>query len=772
MAGGSVFQVGKDVDLYEVAVLLNALAICLLVFEAALHHLEHHLLAHNDKYQHMLKKVYRELMILGLLSFIIKMLTEVGGIDGYSGLMLAFQVADLIIFILAITLVLQAITVLLLLRGYNKRADRAELITTQDLVDVLKSSEGSTSWCGKQPNGELVKKEIVKLRLLRHLFLQRFGLPQLFTFSKYLRRAQANTIVHMIEVEPSMWLLLLGMTWAFSAVVRILEDFEVEVRYELIETLLAFAFDEIYDQVGIFPVIMIPLPLVLNSLFLQKAIFRDYVLICCILRIDASTLGEVVNHFSEIVELRSEFATSLIQCLKERGHSIAELDKALQSHDLRKTGFIDVDKLRSVLANFGFQLTRFRLNSVVKLLFELQGTRTHVHLFMMPALESSASSGDLEQGFRSKRSWENMKKVDGLKDRASTMHNLKYYGEEQKRLYQELPFRHGEHKPLLEEDDEAEPGYTYPLLLSCMVAVINAFQYGYNTAVTGAMNASVVFPGHSDMLWALCVSSFAVGGPIGSIVGGQLSGQLGRKKTMLANSCLFIVSGAVMAFAINIYMLIAGRFLVGIASGTATVIVPLYLGELAPPNLRGALGTTYQVAMVLGILATSILAFGFAGECQGFTRPGWRLMVGFAGLLGILQVVLTPLLIESPRWLLNNGDAKEAEETVRRLRQMDDVFDEIDSISAANSSESGDNQGVGDVLRDRSIRLSLLVAVVLQFAQQLSGINAVMFYASSFLSKAGLENPLVGITLVYIVNVLATIVALMLMDSAGRRPLL
>ncbi|KAG3243004.1 hypothetical protein PI124_g12175 [Phytophthora idaei] len=316
----------------------------------------------------------------------------------------------------------------------------------------------------------------------------------------------------------------------------------------------------------------------------------------------------------------------------------------------------------------------------------------------MPGLTSTASVSALELG-GSKGSWENMKKADGLKDRASTVHDLKYYVEEQKRLYQELPFRvlpgmrrrsfrserefpqlrprsswanlsrlvqkYGERKPLLEEEEE--PGYTYPLLLSCMVAVINAFQYGYNTAVTG---------------------------------------------------------------------------------------------------------TTYQLAMVVGILATDILAFGFAGESQSFTQPGWRLMFGFAGFLGAIQILLTPLLIESPRWLLNSGEEKEAEHTLRRLRQTDDVFDELDSISAVSFSESGDVQGVGQVLRDRNIRLQLMVAVVLQCAQQLSGINAVMFYASSFFLNAGLENPLVGITLVYIVNVLATIVALMLMDSAGRRPLL
>lgn len=414
------------------------------------------------------------------------------------------------------------------------------------------------------------------------------------------------------------------------------------------------------------------------------------------------------------------------------------------------------------------------------------------------------SSGDLEQGANG--SWETRKEAEGLKDRASTMHNLKYYGEEQKRLYQELPFRalagmrrrsfrserdfpqlrprsswanlsrlvkkHGEHEPLISEEEDSEPGYTYPLLFSCLVAVINAFQYGYNTAVTGCVNATVVFPGHSDILWAVCVSAFAVGGPIGSIEGGQLSARIGRKMTMFVNSCLFVVSGGIMAFAVDMYMLIAGRFLAGIASGVATVIVPLYLGELAPPNLRGALGTTYQVAMVLGILGTDILAFGFAGESHGLTQPGWRLMFGFAGILGALQLLLTPLLVESPRWLLSNGHPKAGEAALQRLRQSTDVFDEIDSISSANDNEASDAPGVWDVLCDRGIRLPLVVAVVLQFAQQLSGINAVMFYASSFFQSAGLENPLVGITLVYIVNVLATIVALMLMDSAGRRPLL
>ncbi|KAF4318599.1 hypothetical protein BBO99_00006555 [Phytophthora kernoviae] len=834
MAGGSVFQVGEDVELFRVVLLLSALAVCLLVFETALHHLEHHL-SRYDKYQHMLKKVYRELMILGLLSFIVKMLTE------------------------------------------------------------------------------------------------------LFPFSKYLRRAQANQISHMIEVEPSMWLLLLGIAWGLAVVVQILEDLDVDVRYELIEALMVFSWvhvlfhivvllyfrscvhqllriagysndksilaanlntisqeeatawqveaannaldtmnqvharqeeiehrrkaarhrlfqadmglqllatccrniarlccckrrsesqpsvieraspeikirffsrkawhvvvmflmvlngffvallvqgavysmDEIYDQVGVIPVILIPLPLILNMTVLQQPIFRYFVIICSVLRLDASTLGEVVQHFNEIIELRSEFATSLLQCFKEGGKTVGDLEMAIKKHDTKSRAVRTSSKTE-------FAMPISQVNPVSD-----------------TTISETMELGDL----RMNGSWENVKKADGLKERASTMHNLKFDGEEQKRLYQELPFRvlagmrrrsfrierdypqlkprsswanlsrlvkkHGEHEPLIsEEDEDSEPGYTYPLLLSCLVAVINAFQYGYNTAVTGSVNPDVVFPGHSGMLWATCVSAFAVGGPIGSIGGGQLSAKIGRKRTMLANSCLFVVSGAVMALAIDIYMLIVGRFLVGIASGTATVIVPLYLGELAPPNLRGSLGTTYQVAMVLGILGTDVMAFGFAGESQGFTHPGWRLMFGFAGVLGVLQIVLTPLLAESPRWLLNNGNPKDAEATLRRLRQSKDVLEEIGSIAAANDNESDAIPGVWDVLCDSNIRLPLIVAVVLQCAQQLSGINAVMFYASSFFQNAGLENPLVGITLVYVVNVLATVVALMLMDSVGRRPLL
>ncbi|CAH0491434.1 unnamed protein product [Peronospora farinosa] len=542
MAGGSLFQVGKAVEFWRVLVHLSILAFCLVFFEAALHRVEHQL-SRYDKYQQMLRKAYRELMVLGLLSLGLKLLKEVPGVYADSKTMLAFQVADLTIFILALALILQALIVFLQLRKHNKQADRIELITAQDLVNAIRPPTEThppaaqlkpTKWfCWPSKSIKGVEQDAVERRLLRHLFLRRFGLPQLFPFSKYLRRAQAHQISHMIEVEPSMWVLLLAVAWMlcgfFSALHKM--DIDLPESHELVEVFVVFAWglvvlhvgamiyfrscvrqllraagysddettlvdnlqqiaqaeaaawqseaadsalstmnqvqeeleeiedsrnaarhvllrkdvglqlvatccrnlsqigrvklhklpsgvqpespdihirffsrkawhvvvmfmlilngffiallvqcavydlSDIYEEFGLLPAIIVPLPLVLNTFVFQQRMFRYFVTICSILRVDANTLGEVVNHFSEIVELRSEFASSLLECLKEGNYKVMDLQRELRAYDPRQTGMMDIDKLRAILTAFGFKLTRFRFNSVAKLLFELNGTR-------------------------------------------------------------------------------------------------------------------------------------------------------------------------------------------------------------------------------------------------------------------------------------------------------------------------------------------------------------------------------------------------------------
>ena len=132
--------------------------------------------------------------------------------------------------------------------------------------------------------------------------------------------------------------------------------------------------DEVYENFGALPTILVPLPLVLNALFFQRRIFYDFVIVSSILRIDSHTLSDVIENFSEVVRLRSEFATSLLHQMTQHELTISDLKEELQMHDPTGSGLIEIDDLRSVLAKFGFRLTRFRFNSVVKLLFELEGT--------------------------------------------------------------------------------------------------------------------------------------------------------------------------------------------------------------------------------------------------------------------------------------------------------------------------------------------------------------------------------------------------------------
>ncbi|KAG3189450.1 hypothetical protein PC128_g11772 [Phytophthora cactorum] len=536
MGDESLFQVGETVEFWRVLVHLSVLAFGLVAFGKALHGLELKF-PPSDKYQHMLKKVYRELMTLGLISFGLKILDEIPGFISESKSMLAFEVADLAIFFLTLALILQSTAISLLLRNQNDRAERAELITIQDLMNSVNNSKGSAMagpsffrtlfCCGSSAKRRSVDKELVELRLLRRLFLRRFGLPQLFPFSKYLRRAQATQICHMIEVEPSMWLVLLGVAWTICGVLQLLEalDAAIPERQELVEAFFMIAWillllhimvffylrscvhhllrtatfsygkstlssnlsdiaeeeakawqneeadkaleimsniqehheefeyqrvqrqrkllqqgfyhrtaatmgktseklsesingvvpdspkidirffsykawhvsvilllvlngflitlfvqcalydlDEIYEDFGALATVLVPLPLVLNALFFQRHIFYDFVVISSTLRIDSHTLSDVVENFRETVQLRSEFATSLHQHMTQHELTIEDLQEELKARDATGTGFIEVDDLRSVLGKFGFRLTRYRFNSVVKLLFELQDT--------------------------------------------------------------------------------------------------------------------------------------------------------------------------------------------------------------------------------------------------------------------------------------------------------------------------------------------------------------------------------------------------------------
>eukprot|EP00608_Synchroma_pusillum_P012317 CAMPEP_0198434300 /NCGR_PEP_ID=MMETSP1452-20131203/31850_1 /TAXON_ID=1181717 /ORGANISM="Synchroma pusillum, Strain CCMP3072" /LENGTH=589 /DNA_ID=CAMNT_0044154809 /DNA_START=1 /DNA_END=1770 /DNA_ORIENTATION=- len=317
---------------------------------------------------------------------------------------------------------------------------------------------------------------------------------------------------------------------------------------------------------------------------------------------------------------------------------------------------------------------------------------------------------------------------------------------------------------------------TSPLVFAVFVAVLSMFLVGFNT---GVMNAPepVVFPGHTDLEWAVAVSCFAIGGPFGALAGGLLANIRGRRGALLICSWIFLLGGLLLSLAPSVLWLVPARLLTGFASGYASVLCPIYLGEIAPPTLRGTLGTCTQFAMVIGILASSVLAFPLA------TEKRWRFLFAVTPALAALQLLCSPLLLESPRWLLRQETqesgvlARRCLKQLRGFRSDEEVEQEVAHLEHASakhrtrhtSAHSGG--AMWDLLTDRTQRVLTVSAIVLQLAQQLCGINAVFYYSTTFFTGI-IDNPLQGTTLVATVNVLATYVALRLMDNTGRRTLL
>ncbi len=289
------------------------------------------------------------------------------------------------------------------------------------------------------------------------------------------------------------------------------------------------------------------------------------------------------------------------------------------------------------------------------------------------------------------------------------------------------------------------------------------------------MNApeKVVFPGHSTGLWSLAVAAFAVGGPFGAVVGGNMADSRGRRGALLLCTWTFLLGGCLQTFAPDMYTIILSRFIIGFASGFSSVLVPIYLGELAPPTLRGMLGTLTQFALVIGILIANLLAFPFA------TEHGWRVLFGITSLTAFAQLLCSPFLLESPRWLLNRDPkslrARYIIKRLRGLRYDHEVEVEVGNFVIGEAAQHQDKVKQYDVLKEmishRKLRALLMSSLLLQMGQQLCGINAVFYYSTSFFEGV-IDNPMVGTTIVGAVNVLATYVALLLMDSCGRRSLI
>jgi MFS transporter, SP family, solute carrier family 2 (facilitated glucose transporter), member 3 len=287
----------------------------------------------------------------------------------------------------------------------------------------------------------------------------------------------------------------------------------------------------------------------------------------------------------------------------------------------------------------------------------------------------------------------------------------------------------------------------------------------------------VVFPGHSTLSWAVAVAAFAAGGPFGARCGGNMADSQGRRGALILDMWLFVIGGMLQTLAPNMVVIIIARFIVGFASGYSSVVVPIYVGEMSPPQLRGSLGTITQFALTIGIFASDVLAFPF---CQEPDEPDdasfskWRIFFGFTPVVSLIQLVVSSqLLLESPRWqLMHNVDDSAVGESISRLSgggiSQDELQNEMERLlstsslrelgieldsgsktdaaavaavrneqpeesnTSASSSSSTHAAIFGEMWAHGSIRILLISAVLLNMTQQLSGINAVFYYSTQF----------------------------------------
>ncbi|XP_053173175.1 solute carrier family 2, facilitated glucose transporter member 1a isoform X2 [Scomber japonicus] len=277
------------------------------------------------------------------------------------------------------------------------------------------------------------------------------------------------------------------------------------------------------------------------------------------------------------------------------------------------------------------------------------------------------------------------------------------------------------------------------------------------------------------LLWSLTVSMYPLGGFFGSLMVAPLVNKLGRKGTLLFNNIFSIVPAVMMGvseIAHSYEIIIVARFIVGICAGLSSNVVPMYLGELSPKNLRGAIGIVPQLFITIGILSAQVLGIR---HILG-NSTGWTLMLGLTGIPALIELLLLPFFPESPRYtLIQKGDEKTAKKALQRLRGWGDVDGELSEMHLEHQSERAEGRlSVLSLLSQRSLRWQLISIIILNMGQQLSGVNAIYYYADSIYASAGVKhNDIQYVTVgTGAVNVFMTIAAVFIVEASGRRLLL
>ena len=308
------------------------------------------------------------------------------------------------------------------------------------------------------------------------------------------------------------------------------------------------------------------------------------------------------------------------------------------------------------------------------------------------------------------------------------------------------------------------------LLLWSITSALAGFLFGFDTVVISGAEKDIQSVWHLEAgLHGVAIASALYGTVAGSMLGGWPADRFGRRSTLIIIGGLYLVGALGSAFATSVYDFIAARAVGGLGIGMSTVVAPLYIAEISPPDRRGRLTGLFQLNIVVGI----VIAYVSNAALSGLGPNAWRWMIGVAAIPSVVYTLLCVSLPESPRWLL--GRKRDRAGGIRVLRQI------YPSTAAAQIEADADLilRGMDTTPQkaafwNRSLRKPIQLAMAIAFFNQMSGINAILYYAPRIFELSGLGSraALLQSTGIGVTNLVFTLVGLRLIDRLGRRMLL
>ncbi len=311
------------------------------------------------------------------------------------------------------------------------------------------------------------------------------------------------------------------------------------------------------------------------------------------------------------------------------------------------------------------------------------------------------------------------------------------------------------------------------LLRSSIVAALGGLLFGFDTAViSGVTSALKTQYSLTPLTLGLTVSAALIGTILGAMFGGIPGDRYGRRASLRITGVLYLLSALGCAFAFDWNSLVIARFVGGLGIGASSVLGPMYIAEIAPPASRGKMVGLFQFNIVFGIL----LAYfsNYLVGLMGFGNAEWRWKLGVAAIPAAAFFLLLLAIPESPRWLAQMGRTKEAEEVLRSTGDPDYRKDLDEIVASVRSRERASTAASGEPLFHKRHLFPIFLAVSIGMFNQLTGINAILYYLNDIFAAAGfgkvsgdLQSVAVGAT-----NLLFTVIAMSMIDRLGRKKLL